>query len=110
MSLTKFDFQIKYRLEKFNLANEFFRRSDYEDQANDEIYLSTFENKLKNIIIVVIEIIAILTRNARRTLKSHRENNLDVTQSQKTEKNQIELLDNNASSSNEFEKKNTTII
>lgn len=65
---------------------------------------------MKNIIIVVIEIIAILTRNARRTLKSHRENNLDATQSQKTEKNQIELLDNNASSSNEFENKNTTII
>lgn len=76
LSLTKFNFEIKYRSSKINSTNELSRCLNYEDETNDEICLLTLQNKLKNIIIVAIEIISILTRNVRKALTSRVESEL----------------------------------
>ena len=54
--LKKYDFEIKYKNENLNFVDESSRRFDYENE-NDEndICLSTFQNKLRNIIIANID-------------------------------------------------------
>ena len=53
--LSEYDFEIKYRSESLNFANESFRRSNYEDEnENDDICLFTFQNKLRNIVVTSI--------------------------------------------------------
>ena len=45
------------------------RRFNYENDVNDEICLFTLQNKLKNIIITIINLRSIFTRNVMKTFK-----------------------------------------
>ena len=66
-ALVEYDFEIKYHFEKINLIDESSRRFDYEENANDEICLFILQNKLKNIIIIVINLVFVITRGVERT-------------------------------------------
>ena len=57
--MKKYDFEIKYRAKNLNFANDFSRRFDYENVTLNNICLFTLQNKLQNVIIVVIQIINI---------------------------------------------------
>ena len=53
--LSEYDFEIKYRNESLNFANESFRRSNYENEnENDDICLFIFQNKFRNIVVTNI--------------------------------------------------------
>ena len=53
--LSEYDFEIKYRNKNLNFANESSRRSNYEDEnENDDICLFTFQNKFRNIVVTSI--------------------------------------------------------
>jgi len=43
------------------------RQSNYESETNNEIYLSTLQNKFKKITIAIIEIISIFIKDATKT-------------------------------------------
>ena len=54
--LEKYNFEIKYRNENLNLVDESSRRFDYENENDkNDICLSTFQNKLRNIVIANID-------------------------------------------------------
>ena len=65
----EYDFEIKYCSEKINSVNESSRRSDYKKKIDDEICLLILQNKLKNIIVIIISLISVMTRDFDRTLK-----------------------------------------
>ena len=61
MILIEYNFEIKYRVEKTNSANDLSRQSNYKNKKNKNICLFILQNKLKNIIIVVLNILFVLT-------------------------------------------------
>ena len=56
------------------MIDDFLKRLDYKKNTNDEICLFTLQNKLKNIIIIVINLIFVITRDAERTHAQHEKN------------------------------------
>ena len=62
--LAKYDFEIKYRVKKINFVDESSRRSNYENEIDDELYLLTLQNKIKKYFRNCDR--AIFCRNARR--------------------------------------------
>ena len=68
LALAEYDFKIKYYSERINSIDELSRRSDYERKVDDEICLFILQNKLKNIIVIVVGLIFIMTRDFGRTL------------------------------------------
>ena len=64
----KYNFEIKYQIEKINFADKLSRQSDYKSKTNNKICLFIFQNKFKNITIATIEIISVLIRNATKTI------------------------------------------
>ena len=66
-TFTEFDFEIKYRFEKINSIDGSLRRSDYK-KTDDKICLLILQNKLKNIIVIIVNLIFIMTRDFERTL------------------------------------------
>ena len=42
------------------------RRFNYENEINDEIYLLILQNKLRNIIIIIINLISVITREINK--------------------------------------------
>ena len=66
-AFVEYNFKIKYRSEKINSVDDSLKRSDYKKNANDEIYLFILQNKLKNIIIIVVNLIFIITRDVEKT-------------------------------------------
>ena len=64
------NFKIKYRTKNINFANNSLKRFDYENDVNDEICFFTLQNKLKNIIIIIVNLRSIFTRNVIKTFKS----------------------------------------
>ena len=71
-------FKIKYHFKKINSIDDFLRRFDYEKNANDKICLFILQNKLKNIIIIIINLIFVITRGAEKT-QTQREKNIVET-------------------------------
>ena len=76
--LVKYNFKIKYYFEKINLIDESSKRFNYKKNANDEICLFILQNKLKNIIIIVINLTFVITRDIERT-QTQREKNIIKT-------------------------------
>ena len=70
MIFVEYDFEIKYCTKIINFANASFKQLDYENQINNEIYFFTLQNKLKNIIIVIVNLTSIIIRNIIKTFKS----------------------------------------
>ena len=77
-AFVEYDFEIKYHFKKINSIDDFSRRFDYEKNANDEICLFILQNKSKNIIIIVVNLIFIITRDVERT-HAQREKNIIKT-------------------------------
>ena len=97
----EYNFKIKYRTKNINFVNDSSRRFDYENDVNDEICLFTLQNKLKNIIIVIINLKSIFTRNVTKAFKSTFVENVKISQIeiQNTKKkifkkNEKNLIDN----------------
>ena len=92
--LVEYDFEIKYRLKKINSVDGSSRRFDYEEKADDEICLFILQNKLKNIIVVVVDLIFIMTRDFERALTERTKSAFDTLFFKKIdEKNVEELFD-----------------
>ena len=68
--LAKYDFEIKYRVRKINFVDESSRRSNYENEIDDEFCLFTLQNKLKNIFVVAIELYFVVTRDVAKAHES----------------------------------------
>ena len=66
--LTEYNFKIKYCSKKINSIDKSSRRFDYKKKTDDEIDLLTLQNKLKNIIVIVVNLIFVMTRNFEKTL------------------------------------------
>ena len=70
------------------------RRFDYKREINDKIYLFILQNKLKNIIVVVVNLIFVMTRDFERTLTERTKSVFDTLFFKKIdEKNVEELFD-----------------
>ena len=92
--LAEYNFEIKYRFEKINSIDESSRCSDYEEEADNEICLLILQNKLKNIIIIVVNLISIMTRDFEKALTERTKSALDTLFFKKIdEKNIKELFD-----------------
>ena len=44
------------------------RRSDYEKEVDDEIYLFILQNKLKNIVVIAVNLTSVMTHDFEKTL------------------------------------------
>ena len=93
----EYDFKIKYRTRIINFANASFKRFDYKNQINDEICLFTLQNKLKNIIVAIINLTSIITRSVMKTFKSLITKSVDTfrIKIKKTEKKTFEENEKN---------------
>ena len=78
LALAEYDFKIKYRSEKINSVDESSRRPDYKKETDDEICLFILQNKLKNIIVTVVDLISVMTRNFERTLTERTKSAFDT--------------------------------
>ena len=101
LTFVEYDFKIKYRIESINFANDSSKRFDYKNNMNDEICFLTLQNKLRNIIVVIINLRSILTRSVIKTFKSTFAENVETlqieiqnTKKKIFEKNEKDLIDN----------------
>ena len=67
-------------MKSINFANDSSRRFNYKNDVNDEICLFTLQNKLRNIIIAIVNLKSIFTRNVIKTLKSTLVENVETSQ------------------------------
>ena len=61
--LEKYDFKIKYRVEILNLVNDLSRQLNYENEQLNNIYLSTLQRKLRNVVVININLDKKINRN-----------------------------------------------
>ena len=101
MTFVKYNFEIKYRTKNINFANNLSKRFNYKNDVNNKICLFTLQNKLKNIIIVIVNLKSILTRNVIKTFKLTFVKNVETSQvkiqniKKKTfEENEKDLINN----------------
>ena len=101
LTFVEYDFEIKYCTKNINFANDSSRRFNYKNDVNDEICFLTLQNKLRNIIIMIINLKSILTRSVMKTFKSTFAENVETSQVkiQNTKKNffkkdEKDLIDN----------------
>ena len=93
--LIKYNFEIKYCSSKINFANKFSKQLDYEKRVDNKLYLSILQNKLKNIIIVAIDLILIIIRDIVKTQKMRFKSIIDISRIKKIDKNNFDkFLDN----------------
>ena len=67
-------------MKNINFANNLLKRFNYESDMNNEICLLTLQNKLKNIIIAIINLRSIFTRSVIKTFKSTFVENVETLQ------------------------------
>ena len=80
LTFVEYDFKIKYRTKNINFANNSSRRFDYENDVNDKICLLTLQNKLKNIIIAIVNLRSIFIRNVIKVFKSALAEDVETSQ------------------------------
>ena len=94
LAFAKYDFEIKYRSEKINSIDGSSRRFDYKEKTDDEICLFILQNKLKNIIVTVVDLISVMTHDFERTLTERTKSAFDTSSFKEIdEKNVEELFD-----------------
>ena len=76
----EYDFKIKYCTKNIHFANNSSRHFNYKNDVNDEICLFTLQNKLKNIIIAIINLRSMFTCNVIKTLKLTFVENVETSQ------------------------------
>ena len=79
LTFVEYDFKIKYRTENIDFANVFSKRFNYKNNVNDEICFLTLQNKLKNIIIIIINLNSIFTCNVTKTFESTFVKNVEIS-------------------------------
>ena len=67
-----------------------FRRFNYERRIDDEICLFILQNKLKNIIVIVVNLTFIMTRDAKRAQTKCFKNVIDMFFLKKTDEKSVE--------------------
>ena len=92
MTFVEYDFEIKYFFEKINSVDESLKRFNYKRKVNNKIYLFILQNKLKNIAVIIISLIAVMTRNAKRTLIKRSKSAVDTFFFKKIDEESIEEL------------------
>ena len=92
LTFAEYDFEIKYRSEKINSVDGLSRRSDYKKKIDDEICLLTLQNKLKNIIVTVVNLISVMTRDFKKTLTERTKSALDMFFFKKIDEENIKEL------------------
>ena len=92
LALAEYDFEIKYRSEKINPADEPSRRFDYEKKTDDEICLFILQNKLKNIIVTAVNLISVMTREGEKTLTERTKNAFDTLSFKEIDEENVEKL------------------
>ena len=60
--LTEHNFKIRYRFKKFNFVDYLSQQLNYESEKNDKPYVFILQNKLRNIIILILRLTLMLTR------------------------------------------------
>ena len=72
MILIEYNFEIKYRVKKTNFIDNLSKQLDYKNKKNENICLFILQNKLKNVIIVVLSVLFVLTRCSvvKKTIKT----------------------------------------
>ena len=90
LAFAEYDFEIKYRSEKINSVDGLSRRSDYKKKADNEICLFILQNKLKNIIVTVISLIFVITRDSERALTERTKSALDTFFFKKIDEKNVE--------------------
>ena len=91
-ALAEYDFEIKYRFEKINSVDGPSRRFNYKKKINDEICLFILQNKLKNIIVVAVNLIFVMTRDFERTLTERTKSVFDTLFFKKIDEKNVEKL------------------
>ena len=88
-------------MKNINFANNSSRRFNYKNDVNDEIYLFTLQNKLKNIILAIVNLKSIFIHNIMKTFKSIFVENIETlqievqnTKKKIFKKNKKNLIDN----------------
>ena len=61
-------------MKKINFVDESSRRSNYENEIDDELCLLILQNKLKNIFVIAIELYFVVTRDVARAHESRSKN------------------------------------
>ena len=89
-AFAEYDFEIKYRFEKINSIDGSSRRSDYKKKADDEICLFILQNKLKNIIVVAVNLISVMTRGFEKALTERTKNAFDTLSFKKIDEENVE--------------------
>ena len=67
-------------MKNINFANNSSKYFNYENNVNDKIYLLTLQNKLKNIIIAIVNLRSIFIRNVIKTFESTLVKNVETSQ------------------------------
>ena len=91
---TEYDFEIKYRFKKINLIDESSRRFDYKKEIDDKICLFILQNKLKNIIVIIVDLISVITRDFEKTLTKRTKNVFDTFLFKKIDEKNVKKLFN----------------
>ena len=92
LAFAEYDFEIKYRFKKINSIDGSSRRSDYEKKINNEICLFILQNKLKNIIVVAVDLILVMTHDFEKTLTERTKNTFDTLLFKKIDEENVEEL------------------
>ena len=90
LAFAEYDFKIKYHFKKINSIDDFLKRFDYEKNANNKICLFTLQNKLKNIIVIVINLIFVITRDVERTHAQREKNIVETFFSEEIDEKNVE--------------------
>ena len=89
-ALVEYNFEIKYRFKKINSIDDLSKRFNYKENANDKICLFTLQNKLKNIIVIVINLIFVITRDVEKAHASHKKNIIETFLSEEIDEKNVE--------------------
>ena len=88
----EYDFEIKYRFEKINSIDRPSKRFDYKKETDDEICLFILQNKLKNIIVIAVNLIFVMTRGFEKALTERTKSAFDTFLFKKIDEENVEEL------------------
>jgi len=82
--------EIKYYSKKINFANRLSRQSNYKKEANNKIYLSILQNKLRNIIIATVDLTVVFIQKIVKNQKLYSDSVFESFRAEKINKNKLE--------------------
>lgn len=82
--------EIKYYSKKINFANRLSGQSNYKKEANNKIYLSILQNKLRNIIIATVDLTVVFIQKIVKNQKLYSDSVFESFRAEKINKNKLE--------------------